>query len=333
MAASGARFEFSINRSMKRSGLTPPIIAATLFMALAFAPNSAAQDTMAPAQAARAAKRADELLKRFDKNRDGKLDDDERADAKEIMLKDQVDQQMSRTPALPPGLEPFRAQALEMFDRNRDGRLDEEERNAAHKYAVARQDGANDTDDLKKRFDRNSDGNLDADERTTIERFLTELRALGSPQIRSELLRQFDQNSDGKIDDNEFVELEKFVRPRVEASPTQVRRHDTNRDGKLDDAEWLAARGAIAQWLNSSGPAALESESMRPNDPAMLQRIADEVARRKAQRAGAPEGIQASMDPKHRIEAEQARLEAVAAEVARRRAERAAAQNKNAPLI
>ena len=331
MAASGARFESSINRSMKRSGLTPPVIAATLFMARAFALNSAAQDTMAPAQAARAAKRADELLKRFDKNGDGKLDDDERADAKEIMLKDQVDRQMSRTTALPPSLEPFRTQALEMFDRNRDGRLDEEERNAAHKYAVARQDDAIDPDDLKNRFDRNGDGRIDADERATIERYLTELRALGSPQIQMELLRQFDQNSDGKIDDNEFVELEKFVRPRVETSPAQVRRYDTNREGKLDDAEWLLARGAIAQWLNSSGPAALENESMRPDDPAMLRRMADEVARRKAQREGALQGKQSSMDAKHRVEAEQARLEAVAAEVTRRRAERAAAQKQNAP--
>ncbi|MGH7947322.1 MAG: hypothetical protein ACREF9_20305, partial [Opitutaceae bacterium] len=116
-------------------------------------------------------------------------------------------------------------------------------------------------------------------------------------------LRRFDLNADGKIDEREFVELEQFVRPRVEASPEQVRRHDGNGDGKLDDAEWIVARRTISQWLNGSGPAAFGTEAMRSAESGATKL------------GGAPSR-----------EAEQARLNASAQEGARRRALREAKQ-------
>ena len=136
------------------------------------------------------AKRAEELLKRYDKNGDGKLDDDERADAKEAMMKEQVEKQVARATALPGGLEQFRTQALEMFDKNRDGRLDDDERVAAQKFAETYMAGA---EDLNKRFDKNGNGKIDPEERTAIDAYLAELRALGSGQMRAELLRRFDR--------------------------------------------------------------------------------------------------------------------------------------------
>lgn len=189
---------------------------------------------MAGNSGANAAKRADELLKRFDKNGDGKLDDDERADAKEAMLKEQTDRQMARSAA---------------------------------------------------------------------------------GQMRSELLRRFDRNADGKIDDREMAELEKFVRPRVESNPAQLRRYDTNHDGKIDDTEWLAARVAIAQWLNAAGPAALENESPGNGDAEKNPRM---DAARERQTKIAPVSRQSPAD-------DHARLQAVADELARRRAMREAA--------
>jgi Ca2+-binding EF-hand superfamily protein len=278
-------------RSMKRPGLTRLAPSATLFLILASAIASQAQD-----MTARAARKAEELLKLFDKNGDGKLDDDERAEAKEQMMKEQVDRQMARAAALPGGLEQFRVEALQLFDLNRDGRLDDEERSTAKKFAAAREAGNGGADELNKRFDKNGDGSLDAEERARVEAFLSAIRAVGSVQTRFELLRRFDVNGDGKIDEAEFPELEKFIRARLETSPEQLRRHDTNGDGVLDDAEWTRARAAIAEWLNgpnvASLPSAAAQQMSRPSaerEQARLEAVAKEVERRRAIREKAME--------------------------------------------
>lgn len=264
MAASGPCPDFSILRSMKRPGLILPTLAATLFLLLASGTIEGAQETTkADTAAAKAARKADELLKRFDQNRDGRLDDDERANAKDAMMQEQLDRQMARVNAGPGGSERFRAQALALFDANKDGRLDDDERAEAQKFAEARQDPLSARDDLTKRFDRNQDGRLDADERSQAEAFLVELRAYGASRMRDGLLRQFDRNVDGKLDDQEMTALEQAMRPRMESTPLQRRRYDADGNQKIDDAEWAVARAKIAAWLNGTGPAALENEPPR----------------------------------------------------------------------
>jgi len=248
---------------MKRPGLIPPTLAATLFLLLVPTVGTAAEG-MKPTPAAKAAKKADELLQRFDKNGDGRLDDDERADAKDAMMQENLDRQMARINAgAPDGGERFRAQALALFDRNKDGRLDDDERAEAQRFAEARREPGAALGELTKRFDTNGNGQLDPEERGQAEAFLAELRAFGASRMRSELLRQFDRNADGKIDDGEMATLEKTVRPRVESSPLQRRSYDTNADQKIDDAEWAVARGKLSAWLNGTGAAALESEPPR----------------------------------------------------------------------
>jgi Ca2+-binding EF-hand superfamily protein len=242
---------------------------------------------MSTASASKAAQRAQDLLRRFDLNGDGRLDDDERADAKEKILQDQLDRRMARGSTIPGGAEQFRKQALEIFDRNGDGMLDDEERNVAQKFAAMNQGRSVDSDELKKHFDVNRDGELDPEERAAVEGFLSALRAAGPAQMRDELLGRFDSNQDGKVDEREFSELEKFVRPRVEASADQMRRHDTDRDGKIDDTEWIAARAAIAQWLNGRDVAPRPPTQKREIERARLKAVADEVARRRAERAAA----------------------------------------------
>ena len=313
---------------MKRSGLTRRILPATLFLTLIAGASIAAQDPKAGAPEARNERRENALLKRFDKNGDGRIDDDERADAKEMMLKDQMERSMPRGGGLPPGLEPFRAEVLALFDANRDGQIDEQERGVAQRFATKQRELRTEVEDLNRRFDRNADGTIDADERAMIDRFLGELQTLGTAQARMDLLRRFDLNLDGKIDDEEFPELEQFVRPRIEANPLQVRRYDTDKNGSLEPAEWAGARTAILHWLNASGPAAIEPLGL-PNAE-IMKRVAEEVARRKTQRETNAPAVRPAenMSP---VSAEQARLNAVAEEVARRRAERAAAQKSDAP--
>jgi Ca2+-binding EF-hand superfamily protein len=259
------------------------------------------QEMAGGAMATKSTKRAEELLKRYDKNGDGRIDDDERAEAKEVMMKDQIERQMGRASALPAGLEQYRAQALELFDKNRDGRLDDTEKAAVQKFLAVRDEAAVNAALLAKRFDKNGDGTVDAAEQATIESFIGELRAVSSTQARSDLMRMFDRDTDGKISDEEFVELEKFVRPRVESSPVQVRRHDSNGDGKLDETEWKAACVTILQWLNASGPSPLAMDPIRElglvrnstpaEEQARLNAVAAEVARRRAQREAATKGI------------------------------------------
>lgn len=263
MAAEGPRLKDAIFRAMKRLGLIALHFAATLFLLLVPRTVPAAPaPKMNPAE--KAAKRSAELLQRFDRNGDGRIDDDERTAAKEEMMQDQLDRQMARISAgSAGGTERFRAQALELFDKNKDGRLDDDERAEAQRFAEARRDPTGAIDEVTRRFDKNGDGRLDADERGQAEAFLTELRAYGASRMRSELLRQFDRNADGKIDDAEMAELEKTVRPRLESSPQQRRQYDTDRNQKIDAAEWKVARSRLMNWLNGNGPAALEGEFPR----------------------------------------------------------------------
>src|SRR3954469_10548726 len=85
--------------SMKRLGLTPPLFAATLFLAIGLHAEET-KPVPTPAPAPMKNKRNAEMLKRYDKNGDGKLDDDERAEAKEAMMKEQFDRQAARAAAL-----------------------------------------------------------------------------------------------------------------------------------------------------------------------------------------------------------------------------------------
>src|SRR4051812_28788144 len=104
---------------MRRPGLSSCALAATLFLGVGLWAADEAANTMKSTK-------ADEILRRLDKNGDGKIDDDERADALEATLKAQVERQVAAAGA--PNQAQLRARLLELFDQNHDGRLDDEER-------------------------------------------------------------------------------------------------------------------------------------------------------------------------------------------------------------
>lgn len=160
---------------MKRPGLISLSCAATLFLAANLRAEEAKGASASPADAKPVAAptmmkpSADELLKRYDKNGDGKLDEDERADAHEAMLK----QQMTRQPNSGASVAETRQKMTEMFDKNRDGRLDEEERAEMRKYTA--EHGVTYTAaELVKRFDRDGDSKLNVEETTELVKFLRE---------------------------------------------------------------------------------------------------------------------------------------------------------------
>jgi Ca2+-binding EF-hand superfamily protein len=228
--------------------------------------------------------RADELLKRFDTNHDGKLDEDEVAIAHEAMLKEQMDRQakIAATPAGPQ----LRQRMLDRFDANHDGRLDDEERAEMRKFSEEHGLGPDGEvrEELLQRFDKNADGKLDETERAELEKSLKERRAQGA-LMRTRLLRQFDRNHNGKLDEDERPELEKAMRERMGSNPQQLARYDKDGDGKLDDAEWASAREELLALLNNPSPVAAADSAPSPADEqARLKRIAAEVAKRRAER-------------------------------------------------
>lgn len=255
---------------MKRPGLIFALLPATLFgltslHAADTAPSPAIAADLAAANSVAKVERAPEnlpapraltaaeMLKRFDKNGDGKLDEDERAEAHEMMLQETMNRQA--LVAATGGAEELRKRALEMFDKNHDGKLDDEERAAARKY-VEEHGGIQGvvSEELKKRFDKNGDGKLDEAERAQLQQFLQNRKGKAGPggvAMRQEILRRYDHNGDGKIDDAEWAELEPVMRQRIESAPMQLRRYDKNGDGKLDDGEWAAAVVQIRAFLNT----------------------------------------------------------------------------------
>ena len=135
---------------MKKTVLSVTLCSATLFLVggRADEPKPAPPAAAAPAPAMDSAQA--ELLKRYDTNHDGKLDENELAAAHEGMLKETF----NGTAGGERGKK-FRAAMIKRFDRNGDGQLDESEKAAMKKYFL-------------DRFDTNHDGKLDEDERAAM---------------------------------------------------------------------------------------------------------------------------------------------------------------------
>lgn len=98
-----------------------------------------------------------EIIEKFDKDGDGKLNDEERAAAKAEMKK-------RRAAA--------KAKMLERFDTDKDGKLSDEEKTAM-KAAIAKERKEIRAAVLAK-FDKDGDGKLDADEREGVREWVRE---------------------------------------------------------------------------------------------------------------------------------------------------------------
>ncbi len=145
---------------MKASSLAPALLAATLFLAAGLHADDVSASAMSGSEGTQAMseKRHAEILKRFDKNGDGKLDEDEKAAAKEAN-RDEVTGRQAKV------REKLGKRALEKFDKNGDGKLDEAERAEAAKAIET-------NPQLVKRFDKDGDGKLnDAEKAAAREAF------------------------------------------------------------------------------------------------------------------------------------------------------------------
>ncbi len=283
-ARNAARPEITIGSCMKCFGLSLTLASATLFHGVAWSAQESAPALMTPTPGALNATapstdgmRGSDLLKRFDQNGDGKIDDDERAEAKEAMMKEQIDRQMARVTASQATPEQLRQRALEFFDEDRDGRLNEAERAALQKFVETR--GADGSpagrvawrEELLKRVDKNANGRLDPDEIAAVRAYL-DAGPVDAP-AKAALTP-------------EFQGLEPVLRAALEANPEQRARFDLNADWRIDDQEWREARRHIGRQLLGG-----EGEVMRV-DPARLDAVAAEVARRREVREKAVQKLE-----------------------------------------
>lgn len=140
---------------------------------------------------------ADEILKRFDQNGDGKLDEEERAQAHETMLDDQVQRETAKAQA-----------AIAAAAAPAPGGNSSTPVAAAAKTAEAKPNRkVGWRDEIFKRADVNQDGKVDDAEWTTI-----------APTLRAQIetaphqLKRYDKNGDGRLDDAEWAAAAKQIR-------------------------------------------------------------------------------------------------------------------------
>ncbi len=196
------------------------------------------------------------LLEKFDTNKDGQLDDQEKeamkaaCDARHAEMKQKM---------------------LEKLDANKDGQLDEQEKAAMKAEFEARHGDkgprgckpCGPKGDMHKamleKFDANKDGQLDEQEKAAMKAEF-EARHGNKPacgpkgprhhkghgpkgDMHKVMLEKFDANKDGQLDDQEKAAMKaEFEAKHAEMKQKALEKFDANKDGQLDDQEKAAMK-------------------------------------------------------------------------------------------
>jgi Ca2+-binding EF-hand superfamily protein len=182
------------------------------------------------------------LLEKFDKNGDGKLDDEEREAARAALIKQapQGDPEVRpirerRTPSQiardrrRAEFDARRRQFELLYDKNKDGELSDEEREALREEFRKR--GEQRRQEFMERYDKNGDGDIDDSEREAI-------RA-DREKRRDEFMKKWDKDGNGDIDEKEREAIRESFRKRREEATAK---YDENKDGILSFEEMDKAR-------------------------------------------------------------------------------------------
>jgi len=155
--------------SLQRFNLFRFTFPATLFLAAGLRADEAKPaGNLTPTEAA--------LLQRFDANRDGKLDEEELADAHEALRAQPAAQPAARLAIA----SQIYGRMLERFDQRKTGHLDPDEQAAAVQFL--RQNNPRIYQALLQRFDLNGDGELDAPETAAMFGALGQAAAVAAPR-------------------------------------------------------------------------------------------------------------------------------------------------------
>jgi len=196
-----------------------------------------------------------EMMQKYDTNGDGQLDDNER------QVRD--------------------ASRLQAYDKNGDGQLDDQERSAMPEFERVRGSrrggggpggfggfgfgggpggfrgsfGNGPLPDFMKQYDTNNDGRLDEQEQSAMQ---TAMRAEFEKR-RAEQVKKYDKNGDGQLNEKEQAAMQAdYEKLRAE----MMKKYDTNGDGQLDDNERTARDAARLKAYDRNGDGKLdESET------------------------------------------------------------------------
>jgi len=126
-----------------------------------------------------------EILKKYDKDGDGKLNEQEKA----AMLADRKAE-----------MDKARQAHEKEFDKNGDGKLDDAERKAMMDARQAQREKF--MKEREKAFDKDGDGKLSDEERKAMMDEMQKRHPLAA-QRHQEMLKRFDKDGDGKLSDEE----------------------------------------------------------------------------------------------------------------------------------
>lgn len=241
---------------MKKPDLASVLAAATLFLALG-AINASAQDDKTPppppADMPGATWHA-KMLERFDANKDGKLDDAEKATARETMSKE-MRARMEKNPRF-----------LAMADTNHDGKISDEEWTAARGKFQHLREARMEHMEHRLRADFHRD-------RRSMKPICEKCAGMRDPEFRrGYLLGKYDKNNNGKLDPEERAamkaDMELRIRTRMEKQLARLKAIDANGDGKISDEEWAAAKAKFKELhkgMRHDGPPPMAGEG--PDTP------------------------------------------------------------------
>lgn len=189
-----------------------------------------------------------EIIKKYDTNGDGKLDDAERQAAREDIQKlGETAPGTEARPAaqVPPGAGRLsREEMIKKYDQNGDGKLDETERNVRREEIMKTRAKA-------------------AEDRSTAE---------STPgRSREAVIKEFDKDGDGKLSDTErqvaMVEMRKRYQAQVMSGRTgdsngrpapdpagSLKKYDQDGDGKISDTERAAMREDLKKNMEKRRP-------------------------------------------------------------------------------
>lgn len=204
-----------------------------------------------------------EMLKRFDKNGDGKLDEAERAAAK-AYHQEHMAELKEKNPEL-----------FKKIDQDGDGTISPEELRRAHEL---RKDGPPDgarKEGMLKRFDADGDGKLNDTEKAAMETAMKE-RMDEMKEKHPELFKRLDQDGDGKLSPEEMRRAHGLRQdgPQVGRRKDELtQRFDTDGDGTLSESEKSAMKAHFVEMkekhpeifkkIDKNGDGTISIEEMR----------------------------------------------------------------------
>ena len=222
---------------MNTKFLITPLVAATLFVAIPLRAQPSPQNAagiLTPAVQHPLSEQDKDLIKRFDKNGDGVLDDEELAQAHESMYHSQTYAEILARRIYD--------QMLEKFDTQHEGKLDSAQQDQALEYLKTDHPTA-----YKKaiaRFGRAGSDSFNAGEKNAFFQYLSNLpstlskKEIPAQKLYVALLKKFDTENKGVLTPDQQAKAVEFLQTnRPQVYDSILKKYDMNGDGKLDKEE------------------------------------------------------------------------------------------------